>query len=91
MNFYAEARKEARHRKSNSTIRVHPLLLSLTETINASETNPDISTISENDKRVFGNGLYASPSEFPPLEIHFSDQCGPSLPSNQNGYVLTNR
>jgi hypothetical protein len=85
MNFYVEAHS----RNSNSTIRVHPLLLSLTETIDASETNPDISTISENDERALGNRFYTSPSGLPPLEMHFSGQCGPSLPSNQNGYPLT--
>ena len=84
MNFY-----EARSRSSNSTIRIHPLLLSLTETIDASETNPDISAISENDERALGHRFYTSPSELPPLEIHFSGRCGLSLPSNQNGYPLT--
>jgi len=47
MNFYANTRKA----NPNLTIRVHPLLLSLAKTINASDANPDIRTISENDER----------------------------------------
>jgi hypothetical protein len=85
MAFYADARS----RISNSPIRVHPLLLSLTATIHASETDPDISTISENDERALATGFYISPSELPPLEIHFLGRCGPSLLSNQNCYALT--
>ena len=76
MNTYANAYK----RNPNAPIRIHPLLLSLRETIAASETDPDISSISENDKRVPGNDLYASLSEFPPLEIHFSGGNSGSLP-----------
>ena len=76
INTYANAYK----RNSNTPIRIHPLLLSLKETIAASETDPDICAISENDKRVTGNDLYTSPSEFPPLEIHFSGGNGTSLP-----------
>jgi hypothetical protein len=64
-------------------IRVHPILLSLEKTIDASETDPDISTISENDARAVGSGYYTSPSALPPLEIHISGQNGPSLLSNQ--------
>jgi hypothetical protein len=85
MKFYADSRI----RDSNLTIRVHPLLLSLTETISASETNPDISTISENDKRALRSNFYTSPNTLPPLEIHFSGQNGPSLLSNKNGCALT--
>jgi hypothetical protein len=85
MNLYFDARK----RNPSLTIHVHPLLLSLAETINASETNPDISTISENDERVLGSKFYTSPTELPPLEIHISGQTGPSLLSNQNGHILT--
>jgi hypothetical protein len=85
MNFYANARS----RNSNLTIRVHPLLLSLAETINASETNPDISTISENDERTLRSNFYTAPSILPPLEIHFSGQNGPSPLYNQNGHALT--
>jgi len=80
MNFYVHARD----RNPNLTIRVHPLLLSLTETIDASETNPDISTISENDERVSRSEFYTSPNALPPLEIHFSGQNGSSpLQSNR--------
>jgi hypothetical protein len=72
----------------NLNIRVHPLILSLTETINASETNPDIKTISENDERALRSNFYTPHNAFPPLEIHFSGQNGRSL-SNQNSYYLT--
>jgi hypothetical protein len=85
MNFFNEARKK----KPNLSVRVHPLLLSLSETINASEINPDISAISENDERALRSKYYASPDSLPPLEIHLSSQNGPSLLSNQNGHVLT--
>jgi hypothetical protein len=84
MDFYVDAR----NRNSNRTIRVHPLLLSLTEAVNASETNPDISTISENDERALRSNFYTSPSEMPPLEIHSSGQNGPSLLSNIPSYAL---
>ena len=79
----------ARERNPNPPIRVHPLLLSLTATINASEIHPDIGTISENDERVLRSKHYVSSSAFPPLEIHFSGQNGSSLLSNRNGYALT--
>ena len=86
MRFYRAAYKE----NPNTPIRLHPLLLSLSRAINASETNPDISTISENDKRVevLGNNLYISPSALPPLEMHVSGKNSTALLSNQNGYAL---
>jgi hypothetical protein len=79
MNFF----NDARSRNPNDTIRTHPLLVSLGETVDANEENPDISTISENDKRAVGNRFYTCPSKLPPLEIHFSGQSGPSLPCNE--------
>ena len=85
MNFYANTC----NRNSNLTIRVHPVLLSLVKTINASETNPDISTISKNDKRALRSIYYMLPGALLPLEIHFSGQNGPSLLSNHNGHALT--
>lgn len=85
MNFYVDARE----RSSNTPVRVHPLLLSLTATIDASEAHPDISTISEYDERVSGSKYYTSPGAFPPLEIHFSGQNGSSFLSDRNGYALT--
>jgi len=83
MSFYANACS----RNSTVTIHVHSLLLSLSKTINASETNPDISTISENDERALRSNFYALPSALPLLEIEFSGQNGLSLLSKQNGYV----
>ena len=77
MNFYADTINQ----NSNLIICIHPLLLSLSEAINASETNPNISAISENDERVLRSKFYISPSALPPLDIHFSGQNGPSLPS----------
>jgi hypothetical protein len=74
----------ANARGRNLTVRVHPLLLSLTMAINESETNPDLSTISENDARILGNDFYTLPSAFPPLEIHISGQNGPSLTLHLN-------
>ena len=84
MNFYASVR----NKNSESTIRIHPLLLSLSETIDASETNPDLSAISEDDERVLGTGYYTFPSTFPLLEIHFPGQNGLFILPNQNGHVL---
>jgi hypothetical protein len=75
MTFFVNARK----RDPNLTIRVHPLLLSLTETIDASETNPDMKAISENDERALRSAFYTPPNTLPPLEIHFSGQNGLSL------------
>lgn len=85
MNIYLDALK----RNPNTCIRVHPLLLSLSETVAASETDPKISNISENDERTSSSIYYTPPSEFPPLEIHFPGKNGPSHLSNQIGYVLT--
>jgi hypothetical protein len=84
MRVYADTLKSS----PEATIRVHALLLSLTETINASETNPDISAISENDERALRYPLYTLPSELPPLEIHVSGQNGASPLSNQINYSL---
>jgi hypothetical protein len=74
MQFYVQAEK----RDPDKPIQVYPLLLSLTQTINASETNPDISTISENDEWVLNSEYYVSPSTLPGLEIHYHGQSGES-------------
>ena len=87
MNFYASICN--RLGSSSPPIRVHPLLLSLSMVINMSERNPDLHTISESDERVLTQGLYTSPSAFPPLEIHFPGQNGLSLLSNQRDHALT--
>src|SRR5260370_20026760 len=76
-------------RNPEHTIRVHLLLLSLTEVINASHTNQDISTISENDERALKSIHYTSHSTFPRLEIHFPGQNGRSLLFNQYANALT--
>jgi hypothetical protein len=85
MDFYHDARNS----NSNSTIRIHPLLLSLSETIDASETNPDISAISEDDERALESKFYVPPNTLPSLEIHFLGRNGVSTLSNQNGCALT--
>ena len=72
MNFFATACE----RNPEHKIRTHPLLLSLTEAISRSETNPNISAVSENDQTVLESKFYTSPTEFPPLEIHFSGKNG---------------
>jgi hypothetical protein len=77
----------ARNGNPGQNIRVHPLLLSLTETINASETNPDIRAISEDDERALKSDFYTPHSVFPPLETHFSVQNCQSLPSNQTAII----
>lgn len=87
MNFYIDACRI----NSIRTIRVHPLLLSLSTIVEGSDANPDISTISENDKRVLESEFYTSPSALPPLEIHFSGQNGASLPINKNAHALTSQ
>ena len=85
MNFFVDTS----HRNPDIAIRVHPLLLSLVAMMDASEDNPDISSVSETDKRVLNNPYYNSPSTLPPLEIHLSVKNGPSLLPNQNGHTLT--
>ena len=85
MNIYADAREKS----PNIAVRIHPLLLSLTATINASVMRPDIRAISENDERALRSNFYTSLSAFPPLEIHFLGQNGSSLLSNRNVYALT--
>jgi|HubBroStandDraft_3_1064219.scaffolds.fasta_scaffold111636_1 hypothetical protein len=52
--------------------RIHPLLLSLVEAWNASNSSPNLHSISENDPRVIGSQYYTSASELPPLNTHFS-------------------
>ncbi len=86
INFYANAS----NRNSGISIRIHPLLLSLGKTIDASETDPDISAISENDERALSSNRYTSPSDFPPLGLHLYGIHGLSLPSYQNA-ILTCR
>jgi len=54
----------------------------------ASETDPKISNISENDKRMSSSIYYTLPSAFLPLEIHFPGKNGLSHLSNQIGYIL---
>ena len=78
LNFYADAKKQ-----NPTSIRIHPLLLSLSEAVKASPKSPDISGISEDDERVLKNPLYTSPGAFPLLEVHFSGQNGLSLLPNQ--------
>ena len=77
------------HRNPEHTIHIHLLLLSLTEVINASHTNRDISTILENDERALKSILYTLLSTFPLLEIHFPGQNGQSLLFNWYGNALT--
>jgi hypothetical protein len=68
MNYFAAVKGGSR------TPRVHPLLLSLSETWKVSDTSPDILSISEDDPRVIGSRYYVSPSELPPLNPHFERQ-----------------
>ena len=85
MDFYVNAMSESQ----NTPIRIHPILLSLSEAMNNSKTNPDINTVSENDERVLTNSIYTLPSKLPPLEMHILGGNGPSLLPNQNDYALT--
>jgi hypothetical protein len=75
LNFYNNATTI----NPDVAIRAHPILLSLTEAFDASEANPDISTVSENDERVLRSNFYTSPIAFPPLEMHFSGQFCPYI------------
>ena len=84
MSIYADTHRE----NPNTPIQVHPLLLSLSETINVSKTSPQIAAISENDERALTSNLYTSPSVLPPLEMHFATKNGWSLLSTWNGYAL---
>jgi len=51
--------------------------------ITASEIDPDIRSVSENDERAVVDGMYTSPSTFPPVEIYFYGENGLSLLSYQ--------
>jgi hypothetical protein len=61
MNYFEEVSR------GSQTPHIHPLLLSLCEAWKASDTFPDIHSISEDDPRVIGSAYYISPSELPPL------------------------
>ena len=67
MNYIEEA-----SRGGQRSLRVHPLLLSLCKAWNASDTSPDISSISDNDPRVTEDAFYVPASELPPLNSHLS-------------------
>jgi len=82
INFYATAS----NRNSGIAIRIHPLLLSLSEMINASGTDPDISAISENNQRALSSDRYTLPSKLPLLEMHLYGSNGLSLLSYQMLY-----
>lgn len=56
--------------------RFHPLLCSLSEAINESETAPNIGTVSEDDPRALRSNFYTSPNDLPSLDIVFDDECG---------------
>jgi hypothetical protein len=76
MSYFEEV-----ERGSQTPPRIHPLLLSLSETWKVSDTSPDIHSISENDPRVIGSHYYVSPSELPPLNPHFGRQAVGMLPA----------
>jgi hypothetical protein len=85
MNFFIDTSC----RNPNIAIHIHPLLLSLATIMEASEDNPDISSMSETDKRALNSPFYNLPSALLLLEIHFSGKNGLSLLPNQNDYTLT--
>lgn len=68
MNYFEEA-----SRGGQRSLRIHPLLLSLCKAWNASDTSPDISSISDNDPRVTEDAFYVPASELPPLNAHLSE------------------
>jgi hypothetical protein len=83
MNYFFEV-------KDRSPIpRVHPLLLSLSEVIEEAEMSPNLTTISEDDPRVLSSNFYASPGNFPPLDMHLSGQNGASLLFDPGDFALT--
>jgi hypothetical protein len=51
---------------------IHPLLLSLAEAWSASNSPPDLHSISESNSRVIGSQYYILASELSPLNTHFS-------------------
>ena len=69
MNYFVEARD-----RSPNHLCIHPLFLSLTTAFMKSEKSPDISSVFENDPRVLNSQYYTSPSDLPPLNIHFPGQ-----------------
>ena len=87
MNYFEQASRRLRNPP-----RIHPLLLSLAEAWNASNSSPNFHSISENDPRVISSRYYTSASELPPLNIHFSGNgehlgigsCLTAMPTNNS-------
>ena len=75
--------------RSDTPPRVHPLLLSLAAVYDKSNDSPNISSVSEDDPRVLSNKYYTSPSDLPPLDIHFPGQNGATLLGDAHGSPLT--
>lgn len=71
MNYFVRASEGSR-----DCPRVHPLLLSLTAAFAKSDNSPDIGSVADNDPRTLRDGYYTSPSDLPPLNIHFPGQNG---------------
>jgi hypothetical protein len=71
MHYFVTARNG-----STNHLRVHPLFLSLTAAFAKCEKSPDFGSVSENDPRTLSNDYYTSPSDLPPLNIHFPGQNG---------------
>jgi hypothetical protein len=73
---------------SPNSLRVHPLLLSLTAAFAKSDKSPDIGSVSEDDPRVSSSCYYTAPSDLPPLNIHFPGQNGTAHHSDSCGFLL---
>ncbi|KAH9016602.1 hypothetical protein EDB84DRAFT_1567170 [Lactarius hengduanensis] len=74
---------------SPTPLRIHPLLLSLMEAFREHEDSPNISSVSENDPKVLSSNYYTSPSNLPPLDIHFPGQNGADPLSDTHVSPLT--
>ena len=88
MNYFDEV-----SRGSQSPPRVHPLLLSLSETwkvAQSTNTSPDLNSISGDDPRIFGSQYYTLASDLPPLDVQLHGNVRHQGISNHSGAVQQN-
>ncbi|KAH9038878.1 hypothetical protein EDB85DRAFT_1887644 [Lactarius pseudohatsudake] len=74
---------------SPTPLRIHLLLLSLMEAFREHEDSLNISSVSENNPKGLSSNYYTSPSNLPPLDIHFPGQNGADPLSDTHVSPLT--
>lgn len=75
MDYFVKA-KESAMKKGLADPRVHPLFLSLAGAYDESEDTPNISSVHEEDSRIFRSNYYTPAKNLPPLDIHFCGKNG---------------